>query len=61
MKKLYVWQNTDDGYLEIFNSLKKAKDYSRELYPDDEDEWEDGSDGRWTKNYESIHRREIRE
>lgn len=59
-KKLYVWYDADNNQLEVFKTLKKAKDYGDEMWPDQDLEWE-GGNGHWSRDYEHIYEREIRE
>lgn len=60
-KALYVYYDADHNSLEVFVSLKKAKAYADEQWPDCEEEWDGlaGEDHWYRDPYQHIFLRTV--
>lgn len=58
---VYVYHDADHSDIELFKTLREAKKYGDERWPDDEEGWTDEYDGQWSLGeYVSIHKRNVR-
>lgn len=59
---VYVYEDSDNNVIEVFDSVEKAKDYLVEQWGH-EPEWEGDDDNGWhdvVSDYVYIHKKEIR-
>ena len=61
---VYVYEDTDNNVVEVFETLKAAKDFAIKQWPEIEEEWWEGwetSKDSWhTCEYVTIYKRQIR-
>ena len=58
-KIVYVYQDKDNGVVEVFKTLETAKACAEANWPDEEDEWKDSEDQWNYGEYVTIYKKEI--
>lgn len=59
-KQVFVYVDCDHGDIEVFDTLKKAKDHAEQNWPDIEEGWDDGdSRGIYLGEYVHVYTKEV--